>query len=632
MSDVFISYKAEDRRRVKPLVEALQSEELSVWWDEHIGAGDAWRETIEHQLDDARCVIVIWSKRSVGPDGKFVRDEASRAQRRSTYVPVLIDPVEPPLGFGESQATSLRGWHGDRSDPHYQALLSAVRRQVGGEIGAIIHPVRRSHVDRRAVLAGGAVGAIALASLGGWVLLKPSSASTSGSIAVLPFDNLSGDPSQAYFSDGLAEELRSALSRVPQLAVVARTSSEAVRNDDAKTAARKLGVANILTGSVRRSPSLIRVSAQLVDGITGLERWSQDFDRPFGDVLAVQTNIAENVVSALRIQLVGATKAALMLGGTRDAAAQDLYLQAEPDRQNGSPEDLQRAVTQLDAAIQIDPNYAQAYARKAATLSSYGGTYAHSNAEGDSFLDQATAAAKRAIELAPKLPESHAALADIYRNQLRLKDADREMRTAVSLPGADATTWVNYGVFLTQGGIATEALSAVSRAMQLDPLNPAVFAGKASALFDLHQFTPAIAAAQEALKINPSLAFARRLLGYSLIMMHRYDEAADQFSKLPEDSLQAQTARAVIAASKGNLKASDQLIAQMQQTSGDTANYQYAQVYAQRKDADATIRYLDKALTARDPGLAFVRADPFFDPIRSDPRFAEIVRRLDFPA
>src|SRR5258708_11630003 len=206
------------------------------------------------------------------------------------------------------------------------------------------------------------------------------------------------------------------------------------------------------------------------------------------------------------------------------------------------------------------------------------------------------------------------------------------MGPAVSLPGADATTWVNYGVFLTQGGIATEALSAVSRAMQLDPLNPAVFAGKASVLFDLHQFTPAIAAAQEALKINPSLAFARRLVGYSLIMMHRYDEAADQFSKLPEDSLQAQTARAVIAASKGNLKASDQLIVQMQQTSGDTANYQYAQVYAQRKDADSTIRYLDKALTARDPGLAYVRADPFFDPIRSDPRFAEIVRRLDFPA
>ncbi len=117
MTDVFISYKAEDRRRVQPLVQALQADGLSVWWDEHIGAGDAWRETIEKQLDTARCVLVAWSKRSVGPEGRFVRDEASRAQLRGVYVPVLIDPVKPPLGFGESQATSLRGWRGDPSDP-----------------------------------------------------------------------------------------------------------------------------------------------------------------------------------------------------------------------------------------------------------------------------------------------------------------------------------------------------------------------------------------------------------------------------------------------------------------------------------------------------------------------------------
>src|SRR5438045_2032567 len=271
MADVFISYKAEDRRRVKPLVEALQADGLSVWWDEQIGAGDAWRDTIEQQLDGARCVVVICSKRSVGADGKFVREEASRAQRRGLYVPVLIDPVDPPLGFGESQATSLRSWHGDPSDAHYQAVLSAVRRHVGGESSRAAGPVARSHVDRRAVLAGGAVAAIAVAGVAGWALFKSSPASAGESIAVLPFENLSGDPNQAYFSDGLAEELRSALSRVAQLKVAARTSSEAVRNDDAKTAAQKLGVANIVTGSVRRSPAIIRVSAQLVDGRSGLE-------------------------------------------------------------------------------------------------------------------------------------------------------------------------------------------------------------------------------------------------------------------------------------------------------------------------------------------------------------------------
>src|SRR5512137_809798 len=154
MPDVFISYKAEDRRRIQPLVQALQSDGYSVWWDQHISAGDEWRQTIERQLEAARCVIVAWSKHSVGPEGQFVRDEASRAQQRRVYVPVTIDNVRIPLGFGESQATSLRAWRGDRSDPRYQAVLSAVRRIAGGgsEEGTAKLPQMR--IGRRAVIAG----------------------------------------------------------------------------------------------------------------------------------------------------------------------------------------------------------------------------------------------------------------------------------------------------------------------------------------------------------------------------------------------------------------------------------------------------------------------------------------------
>jgi tetratricopeptide (TPR) repeat protein len=163
-------------------------------------------------------------------------------------------------------------------------------------------------------------------------------------------------------------------------------------------------------------------------------------------------------------------------------------------------------------------------------------------------------------------------------------------------------------------------------------LNAGVFTGKAWTLFALHQYPSAIAAAQEALRIEPSLAGARRYLGYSLIMMHRYDEASAELSKLPKDNVQAQAARAMVAAAKGDLKTSDQLIAQMQQTNGDTADYQYAQVYAQRNDADSAIRFLDKAFDARDPGLASLRADPFFDLIRGDPRFAQIIRKVDLSA
>ena len=319
MSDVFVSYKAEDRRRVRPLVDALQSDGLSVWWDAHLGTGDTWREEIERQLDAARCVVVVWSKRSVAPEGRFVRDEATRAQRRGVYVPVLIDAVEPPLGFGEIQATPLRGWRGDRSDPAYQAVLASVRRITGDGVGSAVTlplPVRPA-ISRRKVLTGAGVAAVA--GVGGWALTRGTARAAADSIAVLPFANLSGDPAQAYFSDGIAEELRSTLTRLPGVQVVGRTSSEAVRSADAQRAAQKLGVENILTGSVRQSPSTIRITAQLVDGGSGIEKWSNTYDRPPGDAIRIQADIAANVASTLSAALGNAARASMAIGGTKNA-------------------------------------------------------------------------------------------------------------------------------------------------------------------------------------------------------------------------------------------------------------------------------------------------------------------------
>src|SRR5438270_389297 len=298
MSDVFISYKTEDRPRVEPLVQALEAEGLSVWWDARVSGGEAWRETIAEHLDEARCVIVVWSKRSTGAEGRFVRDEASRAQQRRTYLPVTIDKVQPPLGFGEMQALPLTGWKGDRSDPRYQAISACVHSMLGRTGPVATAAAHRSGVSRRAALAGAGGAVVIAAGAGGWLLLR-SSGAKANTIAVLPFANLSGDPSDNYFSDGIAEEVRSALAAVGGIQVVARTSSEMLRNTDAVTAAHRLSVANVVTGSVRRSPSTVRVSAQLVDGSNGLERWSQTFDRPLGDVLQIQSDIAANVAREL---------------------------------------------------------------------------------------------------------------------------------------------------------------------------------------------------------------------------------------------------------------------------------------------------------------------------------------------
>ena len=631
MADVFVSYKAEDRKRVQLLVTALQAEGFSLWWDEQIGGGAAWRHTIEAELNAAKCVIVIWSKRSVGPEGEFVQDEATRAKQRRVYLPVTIDKVTPPLGFGETQVLPLAGWRGDRANAKYQAVLTAVRTKIGEKSEPATARGPGSRVDRRAVLAGGAVAALA-AGVGGWALFKPRSASASDSIAVLPFDNLSGDPAQAYFADGIAEELRSALARIPQLRVVARTSSEAVRNEDAKSAARKLGVGNILTGSVRRSPTLIRVSAQLIDGRTGLERWSEDFDQGLGDTLAIQSSIAGKVAEALRLQLAGSGRSILNLGGTGNVAAQDLFLKAKLSSDPDTPEGLRDSVSKVDAAIALDPKYAQAYALKGELLAYFSAENARSPTEVRTLLEGAVMNAGKAIAFAPDLAQGHSALAFAYNFQLKFRDAMREIQTAVRLPGADADVQGRYAMLLAENGRSDEAVRAAAKAVSLDPLNPGSYQQQAIVLFMGRQFAPAVAAAHRALELNPSRIFVRGILGNSLVMMGRTDEAAAEYAKMPADNWQSIAGRAIIAARKHDSAACDRLIQQLAASWGDSAISQFAEVYAQRGDADRAIAYLQKPVVQRDVGLIFIRADPFLDPVRGDPRFRAIIRSFDFPA
>ena len=631
MTDVFVSYKAEDRHRVRPLVDALEADGLSVWWDEQIGGGDEWRRSIEHHLDEAHCVIVVWSRRSTGRKGQFVRDEAMRAQRRGTYLPVTIDRIEPPLGFGERQAVDLVRWNGNRDDSRFQRLVAAVRAICAGEMPAPFAAEGAVRVPRRAVIVG-AGATLAVAASAGWFLLRSRPSEASDSIAVLPFDNLSGDPAQAYFSDGMAEELRSALTRVPQLKVVARTSSEVVRNDDARTAAQRLGVANILTGSVRRSANTIRISAQLIDGRTGLERWSQDFDQPLGDALSIQSSIAERVADALQIQLGETARAVLTLGGTRNAAAHDHFLRANLGREDGSADGLRRAIGELDAAIEIDPNYVLAYAGKSALLASYGANWARSSSELALDLNEAVATARRAITLAPNLAQGHSALGYAFKLQLNFKDSFREMQQSVELPGAGAETFARYALLLAQIGRGPQASSMMARAISADPLNSNVYGYQAIELYFSHRFAACVDAARHSLGMNPAAAFVRGVLGYSLIMMGSNQEAIAEFAKMPSNSFQALTGRGVIAARTRDRTGLDRAVDQLRQTFGDSVNYEQAEIYAQNGDGDLAIDYLKKPVSQRDPGFIFILVDPFLDPIRTDPRFKEIIRAMDFPS
>jgi TolB-like protein/Tfp pilus assembly protein PilF len=631
MADVFVSYKAEDRQRVRPLVDALQADGLSVWWDAHIGAGDEWRESIASNLDLARCVIVIWSKRSTGPEGRFVRDEAARAAKRQAYLPVTIDKVDPPLGFGETQCLPLSGWKGNRDDARYLALLDAARHTVGGD-----QPVRPAPTtklvtaDRRAVLAGGAVAGLAAAGGFGWWWMGGSPANAN-SVAVLPFANLSGDPAQAYFSDGMAEELRSALARIAGLKVIGRTSSEMLRDDDAMAAAKRLAVGTVVTGSVRRSPSTVRVSAQLVDGNSGVERWTQTFDRPTGDVLEIQTSIAEAVAQQLRSELGAADRAALTVGGTHSAAAQDLVLKADANP-DGSKEGFLAKVALYDAAIALDPKYAMAYAGKASAATNVVSYYANSAEEMQSGLEAAAAVARKAVSLAPDLADAHFALGYNRNSALDFTTGWSECRRAIASPGCSSTIMVGVANFLGSIGHVKEAATLWHSADARDPLNPSVARSKAYLLAREGKHDEAIPLFRKLLADTPNATAARNGLAATLFQAGKYAEADRVADQLPHEHPNWFVIRSAVAARLGDRARAAAILAAMRKYAGDSAHYQYAEMLAQLGDRDGAIAELEAALKARDPGLGFLLTDHNFDSIRQDPRFAAIVKRLNFPA
>lgn len=623
MSDVFISYKAEDRRRIQPLVQALQADGYSVWWDQQIGTGDEWRQTIERQLDIAKCVIVAWSEQSVGPEGHFVRDEATRAQRRRAYVPILIDKVEPPLGFGERQATSLRGWRGNRSDARYQAILTALRR-ISGQVSAPSPAVSEPGVDRRAILAGGAVATVAVAGVGGWGLLKPEAAGASDSIAVLPFANLSGDPEQAYFADGIAGEIRNTLTRIPGLKVAGSTSSAAVRDDDAQSAATKLGVANILTGNLRRTPSTIRVNAELIDGRTGMNKWSQNYDRAPGDVIGIQSDVAENVARALAVALGAGARQALAAGETANIAAQTLAFKARDLSYQLTVQALQQSVQLADQAISLDPNYARAYALKSFFANNLVSRTASTPAALAKGRDQALQYAKVALSIAPNLPIARSALAFAYSLKLQVRESLREHRVALSLASGDSDVIRNYGYAMSGIGKAEDALRYVDEALALDPLNSGSHRAHVDVLFQARRYEESVRYCLKLKRQSPELFRFPDLLGHSLLMLGRTQEAATAFG---EDI----TGEALVAAKSGNRALSLARLAALEARNAEFAGFDSARIYAQLGDSVRAFAALDRAWEVRDSGLLDLKVDPYLDPLRSSHRYAALVERIGFP-
>jgi TolB-like protein/DNA-binding winged helix-turn-helix (wHTH) protein/tetratricopeptide (TPR) repeat protein len=453
------------------------------------------------------------------------------------------------------------------------------------------------------------------------------------SIAVLPFVNLSGDKEQEYFSDGLTEELLNSLTHIDGLQVAARTSSFTFReHPDIAEVAHKLNVATVLEGSVRHSGHTVRISAQLINAVTGFHQWSKTYDRDLGDVLKLQTEIATAVASALKVTLLGDEAAKIEVGGTHNPGAFDAYLRATKTFwSSDSPKLIATVVTGYTEAIRLDPDYALAYAARSLAFAGNATHWDTTTSAVRADLDKAQADAAKAIALAPDLSEGYLARAVIYAVQLEFKEAGEDYERALALAPGNARGLRDSGSFAVNMGRNDSGLTALRRAVVLDPLNHNSHAFLGDAMTALRRYPEALAAYKEAEALvsttpNSYLGF----IGSTYYLLGDF-ETARATCEQNRDASDSQVCLALAYDKLGRHADAEAELKEAQTALGDAGTYIYTQIYAQWGNRPKALEWLETAMRWRDPGLIKLKTDPLLDPLRKEPRLQAIERALKFP-
>jgi TolB-like protein/Flp pilus assembly protein TadD len=629
---VFLSYSREDRPRALTVIKALEGQGFSVWWDGLLEGGSAFARTTETALETSDAVVVLWSETSV--QSHWVRDEATHGRDRGCMVPVSLDGSVPPLGFRQIQFVDLSKWRAKHNAPEIAELARAIRATAanpGHQLAfktnkAVHHPTRRT-----LLIAGGA----AAATLGGglivWKMGLLGGTAPGNSIAVLPFKNMSGDAAQAYFSDGLAEEVRTTLSRNALLRVMAPTSSNIFRDhsESAPDIAAKLGVAFLLEGSVRRVGALVRITAELIEGSSGFSRWADSFDRDVKDIFAVQSEIAATVASALTAHVTPPnTKADL--GSTTNVEAFDAYLKGKAFATLSAGEASDRAaLAQFDKAIAADSGYAKAHAARSRALTVIANQYAV-EAEFQPLYGAAIVAAKRTITLAPDLADGYSVLGfALSQGELDIRGARAPYDRSRALGAGDALIMGRFAGFCAWTGRAKEAAEAISRALTLDPLNPLIHRAAGSISIAAHQFAAAIPELEKAIALNPQISTAHGLIGDCLYHLGKLKDARQAYLS-EKNELGRYSGLAIVEAKLGNIPAARQAMSILTNDLDIGTIYQQAQVLAQWGDRDGAIAKLENARKIGDSGMIYARNDTMLDPVRSDARFILLLKTMGF--
>jgi eukaryotic-like serine/threonine-protein kinase len=447
------------------------------------------------------------------------------------------------------------------------------------------------------------------------------------SVAVLPFDNASNDPDMEYLSDGISESLIDSLSGLSQLKVTARSSSFKYNGKgvDLQAVATALDVQAIVTGRVMLRGDTLQVSADLVDMRDKTQMWGDQYNRKKTDLLAVQSEISQQIAEKLRLRLTNAEQRQIVKEAKADPLAYELVLEGRFHGRKATPEGLKKQVEYCNKAIEVDPNYALGYAGLADAYRLLSYPFDPTEAA------KAEVAAQRALQLDDTLSEVHYVLAQLRGNSWDWVGAERENKRAIELNPSLANAHAGYAVYLDDIGRHEEAFAEMERARELDPLNISVIVFEGAILSNMRQYDQAIAQYKRALDLDQSVPTTHEYLGYSYSMKQMYAEAIAEYKeaiRLEGDITSIQSYMGYALAMSGKRKQALTILDELKSTKEPVSQAELAVLYVGLGDKQQALASLEKAFDQHDLQLQYLKVEPHYDSLRSDPRFADLVRKV----
>jgi TolB-like protein/Tfp pilus assembly protein PilF len=506
------------------------------------------------------------------------------------------------------------------------------RQQTTSRTGKLSRSKRRAPW----VLTVGAIVVIALAASAYLYLSRGRNTASKNSIAVLPLVNASNDPNTEYLSDGISEALINSLTELQQLRVIARSTAFRYKGDvDPRQVGRELNVQTVLMGRVRQLGDTLNIQVDLVDATTGEQLWGTEYERRVSDVLSIKQTIAREVTDKLRLKLSGEDQQRLVRRDTTNSEAYQFYLRGRFYWNKRTAEGMKKAIEQFQQAIEKDPSYALAYSGLADAYSVLPG---YSATPASEVVEKAREAASRAIELDPNLAEAHASLAGIMMNlNSDPALAEKELQRAIALNPNYPTAHHWYGLLLGSLGRFDEAKREILRAQKLDPLSLIINRTVGTILFWAREYDQAMVAAQKTLEIDPNFPPAHEDLAVIYGMKGRYEEAIAEMNKaialngrLPHYV----AALGCIDASSGHKGEAQKMLNELlaREKTEYVSSADIAAVYVALGDKEKAFARLEEAIRNVTVSTNVnLKVGPAWDPLRSDPRFAELLRRAGLP-